>query len=453
MEDKLTELSKVRKEENDNFKKKMTEWENKYKMMHDNLSSEIKLLTGKLNSMEEFRLQRDDLMAKFDTQEQEIKEQAKKHKAILYEMERKVILDKERMRKDVENKLLELSTEFTKTSDLRVAASTQRLVRENIALNNDMDRMMVTLDQLQRSNDEMKKKHKEISGQYDVSLAEKKRLIKTAEQQLEIIKTLTTEYENQKDLSEYLKDIRRAHEAARKMTRDHRDELQECKDKIKILENEIKQMNSNREQLKCETKSYREEIERVTKIIKQVRSTVKMAICGQKDQTDLVLQESQRRNLLTDLLNILNDLEKKGKRNSLENTCSVTDFYAQGDLGIIPKDEIEEIIENIPKLKIDSISVTEEQEELDEEGQFVEIEDENSIHETISNDENLEEEEKGEEEEKVLNLVRKTSMSIDLRKSMEEEQEIDDEESLDNLEQQQEEEIEETEGSIDAVAE
>lgn len=52
LEDKLTELSKVRQEENENFKNRMQEWENKYKAMHDNLTSEIKLLTGKLNSME-----------------------------------------------------------------------------------------------------------------------------------------------------------------------------------------------------------------------------------------------------------------------------------------------------------------------------------------------------------------------------------------------------------------
>jgi hypothetical protein len=113
LEDKLTELSKVRKDENEDCKKRMLEWENKFKSMHDHLTSEIKLLTGKLNSMEEFRLQRDELMAKFDAQETELKEQQKRHKQILYEMERKVILDKESMRKDVENKLLELSTEFT----------------------------------------------------------------------------------------------------------------------------------------------------------------------------------------------------------------------------------------------------------------------------------------------------------------------------------------------------
>lgn len=407
-------------------------------MMHDNLSSEIKLLTGKLNSMEEFRLQRDDLMAKFDTQEQDIREQAKKHKAILYEMERKVILDKERMRKDVENKLLELSTEFTKTSDLRVAASTQRLVRENIALNNDMDRMMFTLDRLQKDNEEMKKKHKEISSQFEVSVAEKKRLIKTCEQQLKVIKKLTHEYENQKDLSDYLIEIKRSHEVARKMTRDNRNEMSDYREKNRLLEQKIHQIDCDREQLKVEALFHRGEAERVANIIKQVRSTVKSAVCGEMMQDDPSYQESQRRNLLTDLLNILNDLDKQKRKPSMEVASSCTDFYTHGDLGIIPKDEVDEIVEKMPKMKIKVGKAAKSIEEAIKEM----IEEQSELLSTLGSSE-LEEDEDDEEDE-VLKIVRKTSMSIDLRKSME-----GGEVSENVEEQQQEEEIEEEEENFE----
>ena len=336
----------------------MNEWENKFKMMHDNLSSEIKLLTGKLNSMEEFRLQRDDLMAKFDTQEMELKEQAKKHKAILYEMERKVILDKERMRKDVENKLLELSTEFTKTSDLRVAASTQRLVRENIALNNDMDRMIFTQERLHRENEEMKKKHREIAGQYEASAAEKKRLIKTGEQQLEIIKSLTSQYEDLRDQNAYLKEIKRGHEVARRMTKDNRMELMNMKEKIRILEQHVHVIDCDRQELKTNTIYHRGEFDRVSDIIKSVRMTVKSAIKGDLSDDDPAFRDFQRQNLLTDLLNILNGLEKHGKKPSLDTIPSIQDFYTQGDLGIIPKEDAEAIILSIPKVKVDSTFIT-----------------------------------------------------------------------------------------------
>lgn len=328
LEDKLTELSKVRKDENEDCKRRMLEWENKYKSMHDHLTSEIKLLTGKLNSMEEFRLQRDELMAKFDAQEAELKEQQKRHKQILYEMERKVILDKESMRKDVENKLLELSTEFTKSSEIRVAAHTQRLVRENIALNNEMDRMIFTQQRLQEENEQMKKKHKEIVDQFEADASEKKRLIKTCEQQIEIIERLTTELEKQKDLTDYLMDIKRSHEVVRKMTKDNRKELQDLKDEIAEQQENIEVLNLDRQKLKVEAEEGIQEFERISNIIKAVRFTVRSAISGENDTNDPAFRESQRKNLLADLLNILNDLEKKNP-----NLESDVNIYDQGDLG------------------------------------------------------------------------------------------------------------------------
>lgn len=427
----------------------MLEWENKYKAMHDNLSSEIKLLTGKLNSMEEFRLQRDDLMSKFDTQEMELKEQAKKHKAILYEMERKVILDKERMRKDVENKLLELSTEFTKTSDLRVAASTQRLVRENIALNNDMDKMIFTQERLQRENEEMKKKHRDIVGQYDASIVEKKRLIKTGEQQLDIIRKLTNEYEDLRDQNAYLKEIKRGHEVARKMTKDNRSELMDLKEKILILEQHFHVINCDRQQLKSDTIYHRQEFSRVSEIIKSVRLTVKSAIQGDADADDPAFRESQRKNLLTDLLNILNNLEKAGRKQSLEAVPSILDFYSQGDLGIIPKEDVDTIIQNMPKLKVDASFLTPSLQSLQDLEEEVKSECENEVIDPISasgsvlfasdGESNIEENEENLEENEVLfqNQLRKTQMlSIDLRKSLEQESEAEEEETKETEAQQ-----------------
>jgi hypothetical protein len=308
-------------------------------------------------------LQRDDLMAKFDTQELELKEQAKKHKAILYEMERKVILDKERMRKDVENKLLELSTEFTKTSDLRVAASTQRILRENIALNNDMDRILAMQKRLKGENEEMKKKHEGIAMQYEANVAEKKRLMKTCEQQLNIIKKLTTENENSRDLNAYLMEIRRSHEVARKMTRDNRSEMQDLKDKIQTLEQHIRVIDVDRQSLKSDAMYHRDEFDRVSDIIRTMRLTVKSALKGDRDSDhDPAFREAQRNTLLGDLLNVLNNLDAKGseaRKPSIDTMRSA--FYDHGDLGFLPKLEDESVpspLKDLPTVKIDSRFLT-----------------------------------------------------------------------------------------------
>jgi hypothetical protein len=204
-----------------------------------------------------------------------------------------------------------------------------------------MDRMIFTQQRLQEENEQMKKKHKEILDRFQTEFEEKKRLIKTCEQQIEIVEKLTSECEKQKDLTEYLMEIKRSHEVARRMTKDNRREMQELKDRIIQLENHIEALNVDRQNLKCEAIYNIREFDRISNIIKAVRFTVKSAISGESDANDSTFRESQRKNLLTDLLNILNDLEKKTQKVPLETVPSIGSIYDHGDLGFTRKPSLE----------------------------------------------------------------------------------------------------------------
>lgn len=52
------------------------------------------ILVGKLTALEEWRIARNDLMKKFEIQEQNIQEQEERHKKQLYEVERNLIISK-----------------------------------------------------------------------------------------------------------------------------------------------------------------------------------------------------------------------------------------------------------------------------------------------------------------------------------------------------------------------
>lgn len=111
----------------------------KYNRAINQLTSEIKLLNGKLSSLEEFRIQKDELMAKFDQKENALREQMQRHKDTVNELERKRMLDKNRLENEVESRLLQSPKEFVQRNYIRIAAHVQRLFRAKIVLINGLD--------------------------------------------------------------------------------------------------------------------------------------------------------------------------------------------------------------------------------------------------------------------------------------------------------------------------
>lgn len=266
------------------------------------MEMDIKLLTAKCDSLVDFRDQKEAYKEKYELQEKEKIEQEKRHKKALYELERKLVIDKERFRQDVDQKLLELSNEFTMKNEIRVAASTQRLVRENISMNSEMDKLMFTVERLQKENNELKGKFKEIFGNFETHMDEKKRLIKTGQQQYQIIKNLTDEIEKLKITSS-----KKEKENAILIQKNFHEELNENHKKIKNLEKINLQLLSDLENCKLTLSRYQKESEKLSQTIKKLNFHIKSVIRGDTVDDDLAFREYQRKNLLKNLLNVIEE--------------------------------------------------------------------------------------------------------------------------------------------------
>ncbi|RZB38636.1 hypothetical protein BDFB_007199 [Asbolus verrucosus] len=341
LQERLKALEETRQDETEHYEAKIADLENEYKQMHEQLTSEIKLLEGKLNSLEEFRIQRDELMKKFEDQENQMEEQEKRHKNELYEIERKFIIGKDKLKKDMEARLLQLSSEFQEATELRIAATTHRVIRENIAINNELDAMLITHEKLHGENAEMKARDKALKQEAELHETEKKKALAKVRVQLKVIERLTKEHgEMSQRLAKYQTIEQEMH--------DLNVELQNTKQTVVGLNHQIRILEQNLHAVRCRETSMHTELnnvqddnERLTMILTDAVFSIKEVLEMKSKITDEALRASKRESLLTQLFVLLSEAEKKKVRKpSLETVGSLSATYERGDLGFVPKSAV-----------------------------------------------------------------------------------------------------------------
>lgn len=351
LEEKLDELAKLRANEKTEFLRQIREGELKYKTMQEELTSEIKLLTGKLNSLEEFRVQKDELLAKFDQQESELRVQTKQHRDLIYDIERKQVMDKDRLKKEVENKLLELSNEFAKSNEIRISAHVQRLVRENIALNNELDRMMFSQRRLQDENKNMISENSMRRSNVESYKSENDHLVRVCDKQVTVIRKLTSELEGIRAKNALLCEADNLRTLAEKRDHSKDQTLSEFQRKVHLLEQHVQSIRGECVRHETMYKQQTKEMQRLTGILLKLKFTVKSAARGEKRQLadDPEFRKAQRENLLADLMRILTLVyEIPEPVSSIETVGSLDELYKHGDIGITPDHSLTSILKTEP---------------------------------------------------------------------------------------------------------
>lgn len=96
LQDRLIGLQQAKDAEKDQYEVQLATIRTEMQEVKDQLTSENMVLGGKLASLEEFKVQKDDLMAKFAKLESELEANKQEHKDVIYNLERKAVVDKDR---------------------------------------------------------------------------------------------------------------------------------------------------------------------------------------------------------------------------------------------------------------------------------------------------------------------------------------------------------------------
>uniref|UniRef100_A0A8C5RE81 Cilia- and flagella-associated protein 157 n=1 Tax=Laticauda laticaudata TaxID=8630 RepID=A0A8C5RE81_LATLA len=202
----LQNLQQAKDLEKDAFETQLVQLRHEFQETKDQLTSENMLLSGKLAALEEFRLQKDEILAKFAERENQLRKEEEQHKEIIYNLERKAVIDKERMKKDMLHRVNAVAAEFRKVANNQMAETTKRTIRENVAISLQLTKVTEQSLQLIQENDRLKEGHANAIKQLQLLEQNEKKMVTNSLSHQKIIWMLTEKCkELEAQLEEHLK--------------------------------------------------------------------------------------------------------------------------------------------------------------------------------------------------------------------------------------------------------
>ncbi|XP_033116447.1 cilia- and flagella-associated protein 157-like [Anneissia japonica] len=312
LNDRLVGLQQAKDAEKDGYEQQLTQLRTEFQETKDQLTSENMILSGKLASLEEFKVQKEDLMAKFAAMEVELERQQTGHNDKIYQLERKQVVDKDRLKREMVLRVNQVASEFRKVSNKQMADTTKRTIRENVSINAQLAKMSDKTMELIQENDELRAKEKKQRQQIDMLEANEKELAKKNHSNQKVIRMLTEKAKGQESLiieheeqeKEYL-DLETEAQLLRKQAESSREELQAMGKEMEHLEEDLEMTKKQH----IETKKNKENIER---ILSEAAYSLHRILMMKGSGDDVLTEDDsegieQRDSMLENLLIILNE--------------------------------------------------------------------------------------------------------------------------------------------------
>ncbi|XP_012379575.1 cilia- and flagella-associated protein 157 isoform X2 [Dasypus novemcinctus] len=131
LNEQLQSLQLAKEMEKDAFEAQLAQVRHEFQETKDQLTTENIILGGKLAALEEFRLQKEELTDKFMTLEDQLRKQESDYKDYVYNLEKKSVLDKDRLRKEIIQRVNMVANEFRKMATNQMWDTTKRAIQEN----------------------------------------------------------------------------------------------------------------------------------------------------------------------------------------------------------------------------------------------------------------------------------------------------------------------------------
>ncbi|KAM3825456.1 cilia- and flagella-associated protein 157 [Vipera latastei] len=306
----LQNLQQAKDLEKDAFETQLVQLRHEFQETKDQLTAENMLLSGKLAALEEFRLQKDEILAKFAERENQLRKEEEQHKDVIYNLERKAVIDKERMKKDMLHRVNAVAAEFRKVANNQMAETTKRTIRENVAISLQLTKVTEQSMQLIQENDRLKGAHAEAAKQLQLLEQNEKKMVKNSLGHQKMIWMLT---EKCKELQSELEEQRKTKAHLAKAQKSSETLFQQnllLREELSLLKEELGQkMAKDHDQLKL-LQSEQQRRANAERLLKHTAQGLKEALVEQplpeeEDGDFDVLFQLRRRNTLQGILHFV----------------------------------------------------------------------------------------------------------------------------------------------------
>ncbi|XP_018429727.1 PREDICTED: uncharacterized protein C9orf117 homolog [Nanorana parkeri] len=366
LNDQLTGLQQAKDAEKEAYEAQLAQLRSEFQENRDRLTSENMLLAGKLASLEEFRVQREELMGKFAALEEKLRAQEEQHKETMYRLEKKAVLDKDRLKKEMVQRVNTVASEFRRVSNSQMAETTKRAIRENVAIGSQLAKMSDKSLELIDENDLLKERESELCKQLVVLEENEWELVKKSLSNQRVIRMLTEKCQQQQEMLDV--GVQKEHEL-HELHLEHQtlqEEAQTLSQRMVHLEDELQRLMAEKSEVigqMEDEKKRRHSVERVLREAALSLKDVLMSPRPEAEDTEAMLLE-RRNQVLEKLLVLLssaatlgfgpglNDFQSKDNQ-SMDNHITpavsrhlvsptlkgpgVIPHYQIGDLGLVPR--------------------------------------------------------------------------------------------------------------------
>ncbi|KAI7812454.1 hypothetical protein IRJ41_002077 [Triplophysa rosa] len=331
--------------------------EHKDKFTYENMA-----LAGKLASLEEFSVQKEKLMAERRALEEQLQKQKEKHHTEIYNLEKKAVLDNDRLKKEMLEHIAAVAAEFRRESDQKMPETTKRALQENLSVTAQLKHLSDKTQELLKENDALKAREKQLKIENE-----------TVEPLLhEITRKNVTNQKVVQQLTEKCKQMQTELEKHSKVQTEHQtllDHHSTVSTELHVLRQNHATLTEELQQTKADVKRQRKDLEeerrlcgQLKKLLREAAVALKEALREVPENEDSEVRVIIRRNQMVEkLLAVLDtaaavgegpalvdfvpcgdqptksqNIQKAGELHVQKSTNHLSHFKT-GDLGLVPR--------------------------------------------------------------------------------------------------------------------